>query len=287
MRLTHSYAGYRLWGSLINELSLSCERLICEYITTVSSDTRTPEYVHACRFIYGLVQGSGARPGLGSGIRGCVRVRAQLPPNWRIILWLALENGNGARVRNLLFVRYSYMHSEKCSLVLINCCYATFSLALIKWKNTFLAAAQDTIPSLVWKPSQRKSWLTMDTRKPIKKKRRAYQRAKKTKLDRHWTRCWDISNCVRQQTRKDHMSYVSLMFKAILFPSCWRCFREQYRIDPTKSSDPDCIPGHLLKKGAPFINESLADLFSRSISEGKLPDDWKAAHIVPVCIKRR
>ena len=55
--------------------------------------------------------------------------------------------------------------------------------AWIKRKNTFLAAARDTIPLLVWKPGQRKSWLTMDTRKLIKKKRRAYQRAKKTKLD--------------------------------------------------------------------------------------------------------
>ena len=44
---------------------------------------------------------------------------AQLSPNRRIILWLALENGNGGRARQLLFVRYSYMHSEKSSLVLI------------------------------------------------------------------------------------------------------------------------------------------------------------------------
>ena len=39
-------------------------------------------------------------------------------------------------------------------------------------------------------------------------KRRAYWRAK---LDRHWIRYQGISNCVRQQTRKDHMSYVNLM----------------------------------------------------------------------------
>ena len=44
--------------------------------------------------------------------------------------------------------------------------------------------------------------------------------AKKTKLDRHWTRYQDISNCVWQQTRKDHMSYVSLMTKNA--KSFWR-----------------------------------------------------------------
>ena len=48
-------------------------------------------------------------------------------------------------------------------------------------------------------------------------------------------------------------------------------FRELYRIDPTKSSGPDSIPGRLLKEGAPFIDESLGDLYSRSISERKLP----------------
>ena len=55
-----------------------------------------------------------------------------------------------------------------------------------------------------------------------------------------------------------------------------------FRIDPTKSSGPDSIPGCLHKEDASFIDESLADLFSRSISEGKLPDDWKTANVVPV-----
>ena len=44
---------------------------------------------------------------------------AQLSPNQRIILWLALENGKGGRARKLLFVRYSYMHGEKSGLVLV------------------------------------------------------------------------------------------------------------------------------------------------------------------------
>ena len=34
-------------------------------------------------------------------------------------------------------------------------------------------------------------------------------------------------------------------------------FRELYRIDHTKSSGPDSIPGRLLKEGAPFIDESF------------------------------
>ena len=35
------------------------------------------------------------------------------------ILWLNLENGSGAGTRTCLFERYSYMHSEKSSLLFI------------------------------------------------------------------------------------------------------------------------------------------------------------------------
>lgn len=81
-----------------------------------------------------------------------------------------------------------------------------------------------------------KKELAMDTRKLIKKKRRAYRRAKKTKLDRHWTRYRDISNCVRQQTRKDHMSYVSLMTRNA--KSFWRWIKN---IKAPKSIIPEIV----------------------------------------------
>ena len=45
---------------------------------------------------------------------------AQLSPNQRVILWLALENGNGARARSYCWRGIpSYMHIEKSSLVLV------------------------------------------------------------------------------------------------------------------------------------------------------------------------
>ena len=53
----------RVWGSLTLELSLSCGRLTCEYITTVGSDTETSLYVHAVSFSTGWVM-----QGLGAGL---------------------------------------------------------------------------------------------------------------------------------------------------------------------------------------------------------------------------
>ena len=79
---------------------------------------------------------------------------------------------------------------------------------------------RSTIPLLDWKPGQRKSWVTMDTRKLIKKREGLIEGPKKIKLDWHWTWYRDISNCAQQQTRKDHMSYVTLMTRNA--KSFWR-----------------------------------------------------------------
>ena len=74
--------------------------------------------------IRGCGQGLGAWSGLvlGSCIRGCARVRAQLATSYNEglshgLLW-KMGMGLGQK-KKLLFVRYYYMHSEKSSLVLI------------------------------------------------------------------------------------------------------------------------------------------------------------------------
>ena len=55
---------------------------------------------------------------------------AQLSPNQRVILWLALENGNGARARSYCWRDIpSYMHIEKSSLVLVVVLF-TFNIRL-------------------------------------------------------------------------------------------------------------------------------------------------------------
>ena len=55
---------------------------------------------------------------------------AQLSPNQRVILWLALENGNGARARSYCWRDIpSYMHIKKSTLVLVVVLF-TFSIRL-------------------------------------------------------------------------------------------------------------------------------------------------------------
>ena len=46
------------------------------------------------------------------------------------------------------------------------------------------------------------------------------------------------------------------------------------KIDPSKLSGLDDIPGRLLKKGAPWIAELLAKHFNLSMATGQLPKNW-------------
>ena len=49
-----------------------------------------------------------------------------------------------------------------------------------------------------------------------------------------------------------------------------------------KAVGPDNISGRMLKKCADSIAPVLARIFNTSIASGKLPVEWKTAHVVPV-----
>ena len=53
-------------------------------------------------------------------------------------------------------------------------------------------------------------------------------------------------------------------------------------LDVTKVTGPDEIPARLLKETASAIAPSLCQLFSKSLSTGTLPQEWKIANVVPV-----
>ena len=53
-------------------------------------------------------------------------------------------------------------------------------------------------------------------------------------------------------------------------------------INPNKATGPDEIPGKVLKLGAKELAPTLSMLFQASLDQGKVPDDWKAANIVPL-----
>ena len=59
-------------------------------------------------------------------------------------------------------------------------------------------------------------------------------------------------------------------------------YNELYKIDPTKASGPDEIPGRLLKERAAWLAEPITELFNLSLRMGSLPLDWKQTNVNPV-----
>ena len=55
-----------------------------------------------------------------------------------------------------------------------------------------------------------------------------------------------------------------------------------HSLKPGKAPGPDGLPPLLLKECAKGIAPSLAQLFNRSFALGKVPEEWKRAHIIPV-----
>ena len=74
-----------------------------------------------------------------------------------------------------------------------------------QWKDLFLAAAYDTIPSVKWKHHKMKGWLSYDTIKLIKKKRSLYRKLQQNPDLR--PKYNKLRNLVRKATRTDYASY--------------------------------------------------------------------------------
>ena len=53
-------------------------------------------------------------------------------------------------------------------------------------------------------------------------------------------------------------------------------------LNPHKAAGPDNIPSKFLKATAHYISPLLTFIFQSSISQGKLPAEWKYANIVPI-----
>ena len=53
-------------------------------------------------------------------------------------------------------------------------------------------------------------------------------------------------------------------------------------INPYKATGPDCIPAKVLKEMAEELSPSLALIFSASLQQGKIPQDWRKALITPL-----
>ena len=55
-----------------------------------------------------------------------------------------------------------------------------------------------------------------------------------------------------------------------------------HNINPHKATGPDNIPGQLLKEVAQEVTPILSLIFSASLHQGRIPDDWKEATVTPL-----
>ena len=53
-------------------------------------------------------------------------------------------------------------------------------------------------------------------------------------------------------------------------------------LDPSKSPGPDGIPSRLLKELAPYISNSITEIFNKSLEKGIFPTKWKDCNLTPV-----
>ncbi len=53
-------------------------------------------------------------------------------------------------------------------------------------------------------------------------------------------------------------------------------------INPQKATGPDGIPGRILKELAPELAPCLSIIFEKSLTDGRLPDEWTKAYVTPI-----
>ena len=59
-------------------------------------------------------------------------------------------------------------------------------------------------------------------------------------------------------------------------------FQKLKKLNLSKSGGPDCIPPRINKEFAYELCFPLAEIFNCSLQEGRLPNIWKSAYVVPV-----
>ncbi|VDM06103.1 unnamed protein product [Schistocephalus solidus] len=59
--------------------------------------------------------------------------------------------------------------------------------------------------------------------------------------------------------------------------------RELQNLKESKASGPEDLPAKLLKELAGELSKPLAHIFNSYFESGKLPSEWKAAKLYPIC----
>ena len=87
-----------------------------------------------------------------------------------------------------------------------DCCFLNNNVeeSWIKFKDILFSVADQCIPKIVLHRRKRTNWLSDETLKLIRKKKRLYKRVKCSGEERDFRRYRSVSNIVRGLTRKDH-----------------------------------------------------------------------------------
>ncbi len=84
------------------------------------------------------------------------------------------------------------------------------------FKDLLFSVADDSIPRVTLHPKKRKHWLSEDTLHMVRKKKRAFKLAKRTKKGKDLRRYKDISNRVRDLARMDHKQHLEEITKNLV-----------------------------------------------------------------------
>ena len=62
----------------------------------------------------------------------------------------------------------------------------------------------------------------------------------------------------------------------------WDIYEDLKNISSTKAGGPDGIPPRLLKEFAYEFSQPVTDIVNASLSQGKVPSQWKDANVIPI-----
>ena len=102
-------------------------------------------------------------------------------------------------------------YNELLSKVPWDCCFLSGSVndCWICFKDILFSIADQCIPKITLRPRKSTHWLSKETLRLVRKKRRAYKLARRTNNPRHLLQYKATSNLVRSHTRMDHIEHLS------------------------------------------------------------------------------
>ena len=135
-----------------------------------------------------------------------------------------------------------------------------------------------------------------------RKKARKYKKAKRSGREDHWEQYKEFQKVVQAKLTEGRWDYINRFLQmskktsskipelpGVTFPSIkdlkiteFGVFKLLDKIDVSKASGPDCIPGRILQNLARELAPVLHFIFEQSLNTGDLPAEWTLANVAPI-----